>query len=187
MHTITQSSTAGSDALAAAAAALASTAVAINGSRPALAAQALSLARQLYAWASLAGMYNTTSCGTVAPCAGSAVPLQGLWTAGQAAGGDAGTGPAEVPWVAYPSSSNLDDLAWAGVWLYQATGEFAVWRAICAVPPLNVAALHDRPASVHTPRRSATARMQDASSGVPGTSSAQLYSAYVVSYCHVVP
>lgn len=32
-------------------------------------------------------------------------------------------GAVEVPWVAFPSSSALDDLAWTGVWLHRATGE----------------------------------------------------------------
>lgn len=129
VYTIDQDSTGGSDALAAAAAALASSAVAMKTSRPALAAQALSHARQLYTWASSAALYNTTYCGTVVPCTGYAVPLQGMWTASQAAGGDAGTGPAEVPWVTYPSSTVLDDLAWAGVWLYRATGGPPVSRS----------------------------------------------------------
>lgn len=80
VYTITQSSTRGSDALAAASAALAASAVAINQSRPMLAAQALSRARLLYQWASSAAIYNTTYCGVVVPCEGSALPLHGSWS-----------------------------------------------------------------------------------------------------------
>lgn len=118
---ITGSNTGGSDVLAAASAALAAASVAINATRPMLASQALAHAGQLYDWASSATLYNTSFCGTVVPCSGATVPLQGDWTAAQAAGG--GAGAVEVPWVAFPSSSALDDLAWAGVWLHRATGE----------------------------------------------------------------
>jgi hypothetical protein len=121
VYRITDSGTGGSDVLAAASAALAAASVAMNATRPMLAAQALTHARQLYDWASSAALYNSSYCGSVVPCAGAAVPLQGDWTAAQAAGG--GAGPVEVPWVAFPSSSALDDLAWAGVWLHRATGE----------------------------------------------------------------
>lgn len=109
--------------LAAASAALAAASVAINATRPALASQALVHARQLYDWASSADLYNTSYCGTVVPCVGAALPLQGDWTAAQEAAD--GAGAVEVPWVAFPGSSALDDLAWAGVWLHRATGEGA--------------------------------------------------------------
>lgn len=123
MYRITRSSTGGGDALAAASAALAAAAVAVNQSRPALAAQALSHARQLHSWASSAQFYNTTYCGTVVPCRGVAVPLSSNWTSTQAAGGSGGAaGVDEVAWVAYPSRSSLDDLAWAGAWMHRATG-----------------------------------------------------------------
>jgi hypothetical protein len=127
VYTITQSSTGGSDALAAAAAALAAASVAVNQTRPALAAQALNHAKQLYSWASSPSLYNTTYCGAVVPCRGIAVPLQGGWSAAQAAGGGGG-GTVEVPWVGYPSSSALDDLSWAGAWLHRATGEHTCAR-----------------------------------------------------------
>lgn len=77
VYRITGSSTGGADVLAAASAALASPSVAINATRPMLASQALAHARQLYDWASSADIYNTSYCGTIVPCAGAAVPLQG--------------------------------------------------------------------------------------------------------------
>jgi hypothetical protein len=170
VYAITQSSTGGSDALAAAAAALASATVAMNSSRPALAAQALTHAKQLYDWASSAALYNTSYCSTVVPCTGAAVPLAGLWTASQAAGGDAGTGPAEVPWAAYPSSSVLDDLAWAGIWLYQATGGPAGSSSLCAVLHggcyIAVYILRDGPACVSTHTTIYNPHIQQAVHGV---------------------
>lgn len=132
VYTITQSSTGGGDVLAAAAAALAASAVAIKQQRPALSIQALGRARLLYDWAHAPALYNTTYCGTVTACRGAAVPIDVPWSAAASAaaaaaaadGGAAAMGPVavEVPWVAYPSSSVLDDLAWAGVWLHRATG-----------------------------------------------------------------
>lgn len=121
VYTITRSNTGGADALAAASAALAASAVAINQTRPMLAAQALTHARQLYDWASSSDMYNTSYCGTVVPCKGTAIPLYDEWTAAHEAIAGS-THAVEVPWVAYPSSSALDDLAWAGIWLHKATG-----------------------------------------------------------------
>jgi hypothetical protein len=85
-----------------------------------LAAQALSRARLLYQWAASAAFYNTTYCGSVVPCEGAALPLHGSWSAAQAAGGSQDA--VLVPWAAYPSSTVLDDLAWAGAWLHRATG-----------------------------------------------------------------
>lgn len=123
VHTITRNSTGGADALAAAAAALAASAMAINSTRPMLAAQAVGHAQQLYAWATSEALYNTTYCGSAVPCVGAAVPLQGGVTAAQEAVVGGGAGAVPVPWVAYPSSSALDDLAWAGMWLHQATGQ----------------------------------------------------------------
>lgn len=123
-YVITRNSRGGSDALAAAAAALAAASVALNKSRPALAAQALGHARLLYDWAPSAEFYNTSYRGTVVPCSGTAVPMQPTWSSAmQAAASGAAAAAAAVPWVAYPSSSALDDLAWAGMWLHRATGK----------------------------------------------------------------
>lgn len=129
VHAINQHTPGGSDALAAAAAALAAASLALNFSRPALAAEALYHSQQLYAWASSPAVFNISYCDTVVPCQGAAYPREAPWSAAlvaaQAAaiGGGATPAPVEVPWVAYPSSSVLDDLAWAGAWLHRATGE----------------------------------------------------------------
>jgi endoglucanase len=124
VHIITNSSSGGSDALAAAAGALAAAHVALNSTRSALATTALNHAKQLYSMALSVQLLSSSYCGTVVACQGEAVPLQsaGAAAAAAAAGSDNVTA---VPWVAYPSSSKYDDLAWAAAWLFKATGTSA--------------------------------------------------------------
>jgi endoglucanase len=127
VHIITNSSSGGSDALAAAAGALAAAHVALNSSRSALAAKALNHAKQLYSMALSVQLLNSSYCGAVVPCQGEAVPSQdGSLSAAAAAAAAAGSeNVTAVPWVAYPSSSKYDDLAWAAAWLFKATGTTA--------------------------------------------------------------
>ena len=125
---ITNSSTGGSDALAAAAAALAAASVTLNSTHPALSREALSHSKQLYEMASSLQLLNHSYCGEVIPCQGSAVPLPDPAASGAAAvaadgrGAVNSTGAAEMPWEAYPSESVYDDMAWAAAWLHKATG-----------------------------------------------------------------
>lgn len=140
MSVNTNSSMGGADALAAAAASLAAASVTFNNTDPNYAAEALQHSKQLYQMASSLQLQNHSYCGIAVPCQGSAVPLQESGEAGAAAAAAAeGTPAAEVAWVAYPSSSVYDDMAWAAAWLYKATGRrfcrlhgcLALWQYQC--------------------------------------------------------
>jgi hypothetical protein len=75
-------------------------------------------------------LLNSSYCGAAVPCEGSAVPLRDTSiSAGAAAAAAASDDVEPVQWVAYPSSSKYDDLAWAAAWLYRATGEHR-WQLV---------------------------------------------------------
>jgi hypothetical protein len=103
------SSPAAADVWAATAAALAAASLQLKTTHPDLSAEALSLAKVLYAEAVAARPQpNVTHCRLVA-CEAWGPPQQG-------------DVPAQLLWQGFPSTTALDDMAWAAAWLHTATG-----------------------------------------------------------------
>lgn len=103
---------------------MAATSIAFNATDPGYAANALNHAKQLYDMATQMSPINSSYCNVI-PCfeglpyvfvkAGSAMPN------GAIAQEDTYL-PGGYRWKAFLSSSVYDDLAWAAIWLYKATG-----------------------------------------------------------------